>query len=110
MTTGLHHAIIELFKHNPDPTSVAAQVLGELATEQQREWAMEAFAEYVRLSLEAMRRRGFSVLEVATALGVSDEQIYTLVRRGEIGHVRIGRHIRIPDHELDRFLSKAVAA
>ena len=110
MTTDLLRAVTELFKRDPDPRSIAASVLGDLSTQQQRETALEAFTEYIHLSLEGMRRRGFSVLEVAAALGVSDEQIYKLVSEGGLGHIRVGKHIRVPDHELDRFLAKAVAA
>lgn len=108
--TALLGVVTELCKRNPDPEAIAATVLGDLSTEEQREQAYAAFAEFVRLTIAGMRRRGLSVLEVAAALGVSDEQVYTLVANGEIGHVRIGRNIRIPDFELDRLLSKAVAA
>lgn len=102
--------VTELCKRNPDPHSIAAAVLGDLSTDEQREHAYAAFAEFVRLTIAGMRKRGLSVLEVAATLGVSDEQVYALVHAGEIGHVRIGKHIRIPDFELDRLLSKAVAA
>lgn len=108
--TALLGVVTELCKRNPDPEAVAATVLGDLSTNEQREQAYAAFAEFVRLTYAGMRKRGFSVLEVAAALGVSDEQVYNLVHEGEIGHVRIGKHIRIPDFELDRLLSKAVAA
>jgi excisionase family DNA binding protein len=102
--------VTELCKRNPDPEAIAVSVLGDLSTVEQREQAYAAFAEFVRLTIAGMRRRGFSVLEIAAALGVSDEQVYALVANGEIGHVRIGRHIRVPDFELDRLLNKAVAA
>lgn len=102
--------VAELLKREPDPDVIAASVLGDLSTDDQRELAMAAFAEFVRLTVAGMRKRGLSVLEVAAALGVSDEQVYALVANGEIGHVRIGKHIRVPDFELDRLLSKAVAA
>ncbi len=110
MSAELLGVVTELLKRNPNPEAVAASILGDLSTDEQRETAQAAFAEFVRLTLAGMRRRGLSVLEVAAALGVSDEQVYALVANGEIGHVRIGRHIRVPDFELDRLLSKAVAA
>lgn len=108
--TALLGVVTELCKRNPDPEAIAATVLGDLSTEEQREQAYAAFAEFVRLTIVGMRKRGLSVLEVAAALGVSDEQVYKLVNDGELGHVRIGKHIRVPDFELDRLLSKAVAA
>lgn len=102
--------VTELCKRSPNPEAIAASVLGDLSTDEQREQAYAAFAEFVRLTLAGMRKRGLSVLEVAAALGVPDEQVYALVHAGEIGHVRIGKHIRVPDFELDRLLNKAVAA
>lgn len=108
--TALLGVVTELLKREPDPDTIAASVLGDLSTDEQREQAYAAFAEFVRLTVNGMRRRGLSVLEVATALGVTDEQVYKLVHDGELGHVRIGKHIRVPDFELDRLLSKAVAA
>lgn len=108
--TALLGVVTELCKRNPNPETIAATVLGDLSTDEQRAQAYEAFAEFVRLTHAGMRKRGLSVIEVADALGVSDEQVYKLVNDGEIGHVRIGKHIRIPDFELDRLLSKAVAA
>lgn len=108
--TALLGVVTELCKRNPDPEAIAATVLGDLSTDEQRAQAHEAFAEFVRLTIAGLRKRGLSVQEVADALGVPDKQIYALVDAGEIGHVRIGRHIRVPDFELDRLLNKAVAA
>ncbi len=108
--TALLGVVTELLKREPDPEAIAAAVLGDLSTDEQRGQAYAAFAEFVRLTVTGMRKRGLSVLEVATALGVSDEQVYALVANGEMGHVRIGKHIRVPDFEVDRFLSTAVAA
>lgn len=110
MAIDLLGAITELCKRDPRPEVIAAAILGDLSTDEQREQAYAAFAEFVRLTLAGIRKRGLSVLEVATALGVNDEQIYNLVHEGEIGHVRIGKHIRIPDFELDRLLNKAVCS
>ena len=98
--------VTELCKRNPDPEAVAVAILGDLSTEEQREQAYAAFAEFVRLTIAGMRKRGLSVLEVAAALGVSDEQVYALVHEGRIGHLRVGRNIRVPDHELERFLAR----
>lgn len=108
--TALLGVVAELCKRDPDPRSIAESVLGDLSTEQQRESAREAFAEYVRLSLQAMRRRGYSIREVAVALGVNRKQVEALINSGELGCVPVGRLKVVPDHELDRFLSKAVAA
>lgn len=49
------------------------------------------------------------VRTAAAILGVSDDTIYGLVHSGQLGHVRLGRCIRIPRHRLVEFLAKASA-
>ena len=51
-----------------------------------------------------------SVGEVAAILGIGLSNIYTLVRCGRIGSLRIGRQFRIPRNELRKFLDSADAA
>ena len=48
----------------------------------------------------------FSVLELATYLGVSRHTAYALVREGQVPAVRIGGQYRIPRAELERQLSE----
>ncbi|SES21157.1 helix-turn-helix domain-containing protein [Lentzea albida] len=107
MAINLLGIVTELCKRDPRPEAITASILGDLSSDEQREQAYAGFTELVRLTLDGSRRRGLSVVEVAATLGVSDEQVYALVAKGEIGHVRIGKLIRIPDHELERFLRTA---
>lgn len=51
-------------------------------------------------------REAWNVRELATALGVPEKQVRALVKTGLLGHVRIGRHIRVPDSELHRYLDE----
>ena len=46
------------------------------------------------------------VEELIPILGISRSAAYTLVRKGEIRSVRIGRSIRIPRGALDEFVRK----
>lgn len=46
-----------------------------------------------------------TVAEVAEALDVSLHTAYTLIQRGDIGHIRIGRLIKVPNDALNRFLN-----
>jgi excisionase family DNA binding protein len=45
-----------------------------------------------------------TVREAAARLGVSRHALYVWIRQGRIGHVRLGRAIRIPSHEIARIL------
>ena len=55
--------------------------------------ASEALA---RLEKRGLDRVAYSVLDVADMLGVSQEQVYRLVRAGRMPHKRLGRRIVIP--------------
>lgn len=107
MTAVLADAVIELRRREPNAAAVAHAVLGDLSTEQQREAAYAAFEQYVRLTCEDMRPRAHSVADTARLLDVPDKTVYQMVADGLVGHVRLGRHIRIPDSEVDRLLAVA---
>lgn len=54
-------------------------------------------------------RRALRVPEAAAALGISRSSIYSLIRSGRIGYVRIaGGSIRVPASEIDRFVDSNV--
>lgn len=44
--------------------------------------------------------------EVAQHLGLKLSTVWALCRRGALPHIRIGRHIRIPQSRLERWLSE----
>lgn len=44
--------------------------------------------------------------EVATRLRVSTMTVYRLIKSGELHATRVGRSYRVPDLELDRYLSR----
>lgn len=48
-------------------------------------------------------REDYKVDEVAELLGVHTISVYSAIQRGELGHYRIGRHIRITREHLDEF-------
>jgi excisionase family DNA binding protein len=50
------------------------------------------------------------VLGVAEVLGCSPDAVRTLISNGDLGHVRIGRLIRVPRHMLIDFLKGEDAA
>jgi excisionase family DNA binding protein len=50
--------------------------------------------------MEAMLKTG----EVARLLGVSRQHVANLCDRGEVEHVRVGAHRRVPRREVDRLL------
>lgn len=54
--------------------------------------------------------RAFTVEQVAKALQVTNKQVYALIRHGDLQVLRVGRHYRIPDFELDRLLNTATGA
>jgi len=45
------------------------------------------------------------VPEVAKVLRIARSRAYELVAKGQIPAVRIGRSVRVPRHELDRWLA-----
>lgn len=107
MTAVLVDAVIELRRQEPNPEAVARAVLGDLSTDEQREAAYAAFEQFVRFTCESMRQRAYSVAAVAQILDVPDKQVYKLVEDGVVGHFLVGRHIRVPESELDRLMAVA---
>jgi excisionase family DNA binding protein len=63
-------------------------------------------AELRRLHAEPPRvsRRAYSVAEAAEMLGVTEKSIRGCIDRGELSTVEIGRHLRITEESLNRFL------
>lgn len=49
-------------------------------------------------------RRAISVAEAANLLGISRNQAFKAVRRGELPSVRVGRRVLIPLERLEAFL------
>lgn len=45
-----------------------------------------------------------NVADVARFLDVSEFTVRELIRRGDLGHVRLGRLVKIPRHEIARLL------
>ena len=48
-----------------------------------------------------------TVAEVAAQMRVSKMTVYRLVHSGELEAVRVGRSFRVPEHELEAYLSKS---
>jgi excisionase family DNA binding protein len=56
-----------------------------------------------------LARRALRVTEAAATLGISRSSIYSLIRSGLIGYVRLaGGSIRVPASEIDRFIDSNV--
>jgi excisionase family DNA binding protein len=57
--------------------------------------------------------RGYKLLRVpraASLCDVSTSQMYNLISRGEVKCVRLGRSIRVPEHELARLAAGGTEA
>jgi excisionase family DNA binding protein len=52
----------------------------------------------------AGEHRLLTVREVADTMRVSNMTIYRLIRAGELPAIRVGKHFRIRDHELNEYL------
>lgn len=52
-------------------------------------------------------QRAYSTKEVAKILGVPYEQARRLIVDGDLAHLTIGRHYRVPDFEIERYLHTA---
>ncbi len=50
--------------------------------------------------------RMWTIPEIAHKLQMSATHVYDLVRRREIGCVRIGRSVRVPDDDLKAFVNR----
>lgn len=55
----------------------------------------------------APKPRAYTIDQVAAQLQLPWRQVYDQVRAGRIAGFRIGKHWRIPDHELERLLHSA---
>lgn len=54
---------------------------------------------------ETSDRKALTYRESGRVLGMSERAIWQLVKDGELKAVRIGRAVRIPVNEIDRFLA-----
>ncbi len=48
----------------------------------------------------------YTIPQVAAMLQLSKTKVYDLVNDNQIGHVRLGRNVRIPQSSLDAWLTK----
>lgn len=53
-----------------------------------------------------IERLALSVSEVAKAIGVSSRTVHTLIKDGNLSHVRIGTRVLIPTDELKAFIKR----
>ncbi len=51
-----------------------------------------------------MEKKLFSVAAVGEALGISKYYVWVLIRRGALGHVRLGRRVLVSAPEIERFI------
>ena len=58
----------------------------------------------------SQERLVWSVEEAGRRLGISRAHAYELVARGDLPHLRLGRHVVVPKRALDEFLATADAA
>lgn len=54
---------------------------------------------------QGQRKLAVSYKEAAASLGVCERTVWALVRDGKLAAIRIGRSVRIPVAELDRFVA-----
>lgn len=52
------------------------------------------------------RPRYLTVSEVAVTMRVSTMTVYRLIKAGELQAVRVGRSFRLPEDDVDRYLSR----
>ncbi|MHB1504908.1 MAG: helix-turn-helix domain-containing protein [Acidimicrobiales bacterium] len=52
------------------------------------------------------QRLGYSIREVASALGISNDLVRSMVQRGELKAIRLGRRVVIPAVELERYVQQ----
>ena len=49
--------------------------------------------------------QGMSVNDYAGRLAISPRQVYRLIEQGEVKAFRVGRAVRIPSSEVERFIN-----
>ena len=59
----------------------------------------------IPLTLSSSQARFLTVAEVASLLRVSNMTVYRLIKAGDLPALRIGRSYRVPEQEVDRYLS-----
>lgn len=56
------------------------------------------------MTREPVQRGTYTVREIATILGISENATYTFIKEGHFKVLRIGKAIRIPKQSFDRWL------
>lgn len=56
------------------------------------------------ITREPVQRGTYTVKEIATILGISENATYTFIKEGHFKVLRIGTAIRIPKQSFDRWL------
>jgi excisionase family DNA binding protein len=62
--------------------------------------------EVIATEITAVARIAWSPTEAAQAVGLPARRIYSAITRGELPAVRNGKHLRIPDRELRRWIGE----
>lgn len=52
-----------------------------------------------------MERKTITVAETADYIGISKEQVYKMIREGEMPGVKVGRRVLIDKHSIDRWFA-----
>ena len=55
---------------------------------------------------ENIERLTYSISEVAKTLGVSSRTVHTIIKRGELGHMRVGTRVLVPADVLRQFIEQ----
>jgi excisionase family DNA binding protein len=71
---------------------------------------MKPETQYAVSPLVVRESRGRSVEEFAERVGISRAQGYREVHAGNVGHIRSGKRIIVPDHAIDAYLAQRTGA
>jgi len=55
---------------------------------------------------ENIERLTYSIYEVAKTLGISSRTVHTIIKRGDLGHMRVGQRVLIPATMLRQFIEQ----
>jgi excisionase family DNA binding protein len=57
------------------------------------------------MTLESVRNQQLTVREAAKRLGISPHTVRAWISTKKLGHVRLGRAVRVPQTEVDRLVA-----